>query len=359
MKKVLLTINNNKLSGIETFTLLLASRIDKRKFKVIVGMPTKGPLCKIFEENKIDYFIFNNKVNGKYSLSGIIYLFKNIIKNKYDIIHAQAGVAPCLIGKLLGTKLVIEHKHGLDFTSEEIDNMNFIKLNYERLKKYLADKTLTGCNADKEILIKRFNFNYDNVEVIYNGIESNNQGKTERNNKKFTIGTIGRLTYQKGQEYFIEAARTLLSIGYDFEFHIYGEGEKLSEFSSLISKYKIENNVFLKGYTHSISETIRSFDLFVMPSRYEGIPYVILEAMNDHVPVISANVGGISEVIENNVTGILVKKENPAELADKILQLYKSDSIRVQLEINAKRNIDQKYRIENTIESVEKIYDIV
>ena len=279
MKKVLLTINNNRLSGIEKFTLLLAKYLDKNKYNVEIGIPTYGPVCGLLDQNNIDYFIFNNKINGKHTLSGIVYLFTHINKNKYDIIHAQAGIAPCLIGKILGTKLIFEHKHGLDFTSEQIDNMNIVKLSYERLKKYLVNKTFTGCKADKSILLKRFKYKSENVDVIYNGIETDKLNTVIKKNDKFTVGTIGRLTFQKGQEYLIEAAKILTSKGFDFEFHIFGEGEKLEEYRYLIKEYNLCNNVFLKGYTHNISETMNTFDIFVLPSRYEGIPFVILEAM--------------------------------------------------------------------------------
>lgn len=62
MKKLLLTVNNNRLSGIEKFTLLLAERLDKEKYKVEIGIPTYGSYCKLLEEKNIDYFIFNNKI---------------------------------------------------------------------------------------------------------------------------------------------------------------------------------------------------------------------------------------------------------------------------------------------------------
>ena len=127
MKKVLLTVNNNRLSGIEKYTLLLAQYLDKDKYKVEIGIPTFGSFCNILEEKNIDYFIFDNKVNGRYTLSGIRFLFKKIFKEKYDIIHAQAGIAPCVIGKLIGTKLLVEHKHGLDFTAEQITRIERIR----------------------------------------------------------------------------------------------------------------------------------------------------------------------------------------------------------------------------------------
>ena len=356
MKKVLLTINNSRLSGIEMFTLLLSKYIDKSKYNVIVGIPTYGPFCKTLEENEINYFIFNNKINEKHSLSGILFLLKNILKNKYDIIHAQAGIVPCLIGKLTGTELVIEHKHGLDFTSEQIENMNIIKMNYEKLKKYFVNFTFTGCEADKRTLIKKFNYSENKVKVIYNGLEENVAGIVFKKNKKFTIGTIGRLTYQKAQEYFIQMAGILTGEGYDFEYHIYGEGELYNFYFDLIGKNNLSGKVILKGYTSNVSQSLKTFDVFVLPSRYEGIPYVLLEAMKEGVPIITTNVGGINEVIVNMKNGILVKKENAVELTENIKTLFDSKDLREKLIKNALKDFKEKYTIEKTIKEIESVY---
>lgn len=356
MKKVLLTVNNNRLSGIEKFTLLLAEYLDKEKYEVEIGVPTYGPYCELLKEKQIKYFVFDNGINEKYTFRGIKFLFKHISKKKYDIIHAQAGIAPCLIGKIIGTRLLIEHKHGLDFTAEQIDNLSFIRLSYERMKKFLVDRTFTGCEADKSTLISRFNYNSDKVNVIYNGLENTLPLTKIAENKRFIIGTIGRLTFQKGQEYFIEMAEDLLRLGYDFEFHIYGDGEKYKEYKELIEKYKIGERVFLKGYTVNIPETMRSFDLFILPSRYEGIPYVILEAMKSSIPIISTDVGGISEVIKDNVNGLLIKKESVSELTESSILLYKSKELREKFTANAKKDFDEKYTIVKTINSIETIY---
>ena len=338
------------------FTFLLAKYIDKSKYGVTVAIPTPGQLGDLLEKNDIEYFVFNNKKNEGYNVNGIIDLFFNIKKNKYDIIHAQAGVAPCLIGKIVGTKLILEHRHGLDFTIEQINKMNLYRLTYEKLKKYLVDLTLTGCKSDKDILVKRFKFLPERVEVVYNGLESNKNISIKKTDGNFIIGTIGRLTYQKNQEYFIEMAKKLCCYKNNFEFHIYGEGEKHNDYSNLIEKYNLREKVFLKGYTTEVSKVMRTFNLFVLTSRYEGIPYVILEAMKAGVPVISTDVGGINEIIINMENGILVQKENATELIEKVKLLYHSKEIRDRLSKKAEKDFEENYTIKKTVSAVEEIY---
>jgi glycosyltransferase involved in cell wall biosynthesis len=356
MKKVLLTVNNNRLSGIEKYTLLLAQYLDKDKYKVEIGIPTFGSFCNILEEKNIDYFIFDNKVNGRYTLSGIRFLFKKIFKEKYDIIHAQAGIAPCVIGKLIGTKLLVEHKHGLDFTTEQINKLNTFRRYYEKSKKYFVNQTITVCEADKMTLIEKFGYKDRKVKAIYNGIENLPYSTLPKDNKKIIIGTIGRLTYQKGQEYFIEMAKILKDKGFDFEYHIYGDGEKMNEYKLQIEYLNLHDSVFLKGYSKNVPGVLNTFHIFVLPSRYEGIPYVILEAMKESVPIICTDVGGISEVIVSNHNGILVKKEDASELAEKVLELNDSKELIKRITDNAKKDFEEKYTIDKTLNAIENIY---
>ena len=357
-RKVLLTVNNNRLSGIEKFTLLLARYIDKDKFKVTVGVPTSGPLCDLFNMSGIDYFIFENGKNEKHTVNGGLNIYKNIRMNKYDIVHAQAGITPCIAAKAAGVRFVIEHKHGLDFTDEEIKGMNFLKLQYEKTKKYFTDYTLTGCEKDRKVLIDKFGYDEKKVITVYNGLEAEETEFKKERGDKIIIGTIGRLTYQKGQEYFIEMAKILSEERKDCEFHIYGEGENYMMYRNLIVKYNLEDRVFLKGYTNNISETMKTFDVFVLSSRYEGIPYVILEAMRNSIPIVTTDAGGISEVIENMRNGIIVEKENPSELARSVNLLLNDGNLIKKLTQNSKNDFESGFRIEESIKRIESVYNL-
>ncbi len=357
-KKVLITLNNYRLHGIEYYSLLLAKHIDKNNYNITIAVPGRGQFCEILDNENINYIVFNRGSNKAYSIKGIINLYKYFRKNRFDIIHAQAGIVPCILGKLFRIKLIIEHKHGLDFTEEQIDEMRFHNKFYEKLKKYFVDYTITDCNHDKEILVNKFRYDFKKVIVIYNCIEKlksdNNENK--KINNKFTIGTIGRLTYQKGQEYFIEMANVLINEGFNYQFFIYGEGEKFYKYSELIKKYNIEDHVFLKGYTNNVYKALSEMDIFVLTSRYEGIPYVLLFAMNASVPIICTDVGGINEIIKHQENGILVEKENVDELVNQIKRLVNDKDLMISLKRNAKKNLEENYLIDKTTKSLERLY---
>ncbi len=357
-KKVLLTINNNRLSGIERYTFLVAKYLNKSKYTVEVAIPSRGPLCDLFDEEKITYHIFNKPGVNPHSIRGVYNLFKIINKGKYDIIHAQAGIAPCIIGKFLSAKLVIEHKHGLDFTKREIDSMGYFKLAYQKLKKYFVDIELTGCREDKNTIVKRFGYDAEKTFVVYNGDEDIGI-KNSLESGKMVIGTIGRLTYQKAQEYFIEAAKLILENGFSVDFRIYGGGENYDFYKKLIKDYGLDGKVKLMGYFTDINSAFDEIDVFVLTSRYEGIPFVLIEAMCKGIPIISSDVGGIKEIIKNGENGILYNDGDMDYLIKSITDLIENKDKRVSLGLKARECYMENYTHLKMVEQVERIYSSV
>lgn len=356
MKKVILTINNNQFAGIERFCLLLGKYIDKSKFDLIIVMPSYGEVSEIFKKNNIKFFCLNKKnVIKKNTFYGIFQLVKLLIKEKPDILHAQAGILPCILGKIVGIKKIIEHKHGLDFTQEQLLNFGFFRLTYEKMKKYFTDYTVTVCSKDKEVLLKKFNYRSDKTIVVYNGIES--EDCVKKMSDKLVIGNIGRLTYQKAQDRFIQLAGILLEKYTNTYFYIYGKGENEEEYKKLISKLNIADNVFIKGFSSNIKEIFSTLDLFILTSRYEGIPYILLEAMNYGIPVISTDVGGINEIITNNENGFIVPNGSLDKLRETAEILIENPDKRNEFRTKAKETLDKNFSIENCVNNVVSIYN--
>lgn len=364
MKKVLISVNNSRVSGIERFVLLLAKYTNKDNFDLLIAVPSYGQLCIYLEELGIKYYIFNKTNTKPYNLKGIFNIFKLFLKNRFDIVHAQAGIVPCILGKFFNVKLILEHKHGLDFTDEQIINMRYFKLIYEKTKKYFVDYTLTGCEKDRKTLINIFKYKSDKVITLYNSedvdfFKMKNLKTDLISPKTIVIGTIGRLTYQKGQEYFIDMAKLLIDDfkNVNFRFEIYGRGENYEMLKNLILKYNLGNKVFLLNYSENIAKVMNNFDIFVLSSRYEGIPYVLLEAMSAKLPIVSTDVGGISELIQNNINGILVEKENAKLLKEAVKKLILNEELRENLSSKAYRDFKEIWTIDKTIQNIENIYN--
>jgi len=171
------------------------------------------------------------------------------------------------------------------------------------------------------------------------------------------IGSIGNLYKTKGYEYFVQAADILVNRHHiQATFMVMGEGEERKKLENLIAKFNLKNNFILAGQIDEAARLLPALDLYVCSSVKEGLPYSILEAMQAGLPIISTDVGGIPEMIENNKTGLLVKPADAADLAEKIKTLLNNKSLASQFVADAKEKATREFGLEKMVEATKKVY---
>jgi glycosyltransferase involved in cell wall biosynthesis len=134
-------------------------------------------------------------------------------------------------------------------------------------------------------------------------------------NKKTVIGTIAELHPNKGLPYLINAFTSVVMQYPQTALIIIGDGQDQPALHLLIKEKKLEQSVFLAGYMDHAAEYLKAFNIFVLPSLKEGLPYAILEAGCASLPVVATTVGGIPEIIEDMRSGVLVQPKNIRELS--------------------------------------------
>ena len=143
----------------------------------------------------------------------------------------------------------------------------------------------------------------------------------------FTIGAIGRLSPEKGFDALLEVVSTLSAQGADIRLVILGEGGGRSSLEKTVRKLGIENRVLMPGYVQDAKQYLSLFSLFAMPSLTEGLPMVLLEAMQAGVPIIATRVGGIPDVLQEGRCGLLIKPDCPEELERGITNVMQNPEI--------------------------------
>ena len=163
----------------------------------------------------------------------------------------------------------------------------------------------------------------------------------EKNPDKI-ITSAGRLTKQKGFDILIKAFAKVHEIYPEYKLVIYGEGEERKNLESIIESLGLINSVFLPGVSKNYLNKVAKSDIFVMSSRFEGMPNALLEAMAIGMPCISTDcVAGPSELIRDYQNGILVKVDNIDEISEKIIQLINNPKLKNKISINAKQVINE------------------
>lgn len=139
----------------------------------------------------------------------------------------------------------------------------------------------------------------------------------------FTIGAIGRLSPEKAFEALLEVVASLAALGTVVRLVILGEGGLRSSHEAAIKRLGIEKNVLMPGYVSDAKRYLSFFNLFAMPSLTEGLPMVLLEAMQAGVPIIATRVGGIPDVLQEGKCGLLINPGCPEELERGITDVIK------------------------------------
>jgi glycogen synthase len=253
------------------------------------------------------------KFSGSYGLS----LFSEVANyalvaaqlartEEFDIIHAHdwltypAGVAA---KKITGKKLVI-HVHATEFDRSG-ENVNQVVYDIERYGMENADKIITVSNLTRQIVINRYGIPENKVTTVHNGVLTNDcEQKTyvKKVNEKI-VTFLGRITFQKGPEYFVEAAYKVLQKTKDVKFVMAGSGDLLYRMIRRAAKLKIADKFhftnFLKG--DDVEHMFSISDVYVMPSVSEPFGISPLEAMRSSVPVIISKQSGVAEVLHHAI----------------------------------------------------------
>lgn len=170
------------------------------------------------------------------------------------------------------------------------------------------------------------------------------------------IGTAGRLEPIKRLDLFLLAAAQIAQAAGGARFVIVGEGSEETRLRELARAQGLGERALFLGHRDDIYDVLRALDLFVISSDHEGLPMVLLEAMNLGVPVVSRAVGGICEVIENHVSGVLVDSVEPAALARACLDLLADEGARRRLAAAGPQRVAERFSAEKTAAQVADLY---
>ena len=197
--------------------------------------------------------------------------------------------------------------------------------------------------------IPRLNFN--GVSALQKDFESNAFFENA-----FIVGGIGRLSKEKGFNYLIEAMSPLLN-QYDYRLVIIGEGNQKSQLERLINQKGLINRVHLYGYRQNAFKYLPLFDVFVLPSLTEGLPIILLEAMQAETPIVATRVGGVPRVLGNGQNGMLVEPGNPVALTKAILNLRNNQDVTREKARKAKEVALAKYSSARMAGDYLKVYE--
>jgi glycogen(starch) synthase len=278
----------------------------------------------------------------------------------FDIIHAHdwmtfpAGVA---LATHTGKPLVVQvHSTEFDRSGEHVNQYVY---DIERWGMHAANKVITVSNYTRNIVVNRYGVPPEKVEVVYNGIDFSDSGAgaappPESTRQDKVVLFLGRITMQKGPEYFLHAAKRVLEKENNVRFIMAGDGDKLHGIIDLAAWLGIGHKVFFTRFLRGadVHRVYQMADLYVMPSVSEPFGIAPLEALQHNVPVLISKTSGIAETFRN---ALKVDFWDIDEMANKIVAVLRRPPLQEMLRVNGRREA-LRFRWEDSAARVNEIY---
>lgn len=266
-------------------------------------VPEKAELVETTTEGTID-FSGRYDQNLMHEIHNYAYVAEVIARdNEFDVIHAHDWLAfrAGMAAKRVSGKPLVIHVHATDFDRSG-GSVNPDVYAIEKAGMDAADKIITVSNLTRNIVIEKYFINPEKVTTVYNAVEPvtpEEKIRLKKGVKDKIVTFLGRITLQKGPEYFIEAAALVLKRMKDVRFVMAGSGDRLNAMIRRVAELKISDRFHFTGFLHGddVADMFKMSDVFVMPSVSEPFGIVPLEAMQSNVPVIISHQSGVSEIL--------------------------------------------------------------
>lgn len=194
----------------------------------------------------------------------------------------------------------------------------------------------------------------DRVIVIPNGVPDTRRPRVSHAGCR--IGMVGRLSVEKGADVLLRALALLPRERYpDLKLVVVGDGPQRGELEQLIRALDLADRIEMLGTRHDVPDLLATMDIFALPSRREGLPLALLEAMAAGLPVVASAVGGVPEAITSAELGLLVPPEDPAALSQAIARLADDAETRAALGRSARRRFEGNYELSKMIDRYEAL----
>ena len=377
--KLLIIITKGEIGGAQLFVRGLAQALKDKGHEITVGFGAGDWLYRELAQDNIPLVRFASLKRTHNPLSNLLFFFelkKYLVQNRFDAVHINSSNAlvGALAAKFSKTKpRTVFTFHGLSLLDENYLKHRALKFFYRRFFKFFLRY------VDRSVFVSRANLEYarknkivKNGISIPNGLDQNTfnflspddarekllsklpQSAIRNLKSAILIGSVGRLDYAKNYEFLIGVFPEILKSRSDAVAVIIGEGPEREKYGRLIARPGLRHKFFLAGEIENAARLIRAFDLFVLPSRYEGLSMTLIEALFAGVPILASRVGGNAEALGGSAPQ-LYELDNEKEFLRKTNDIITNEALREELSRQNRRQAEN-FTLDLAAAAYEKIY---
>jgi len=311
---------------------------EKLKLKLI---PYPNTIFEVYNRSLFDFYVMTSVISER----------KNL-----DIIHTNLSSTTILLSKIF--KNIVFTSHSAYWWRSESTH----KLQIRAVKKAKAVIAISRFIEEKMKMYKK-----DNVFYVPNGVDIN-LFKPRKHEPKKILLTVCGISRQKGLIYLVKALKNVHKVHKDFKWIHIGplpnpDNENYTYYLQLvkmIERYHLRENIVFLGRV-SLEELIRNYqlaDIFILPSLWEGMPLVVLEAMSCGLPIISTKISGVEDLITAK-EGILVESKNSKQLSNAIIKLLDNEKLAQLMGKNSRRRVVKNFSWGIIANKIKKVYEII
>jgi glycosyltransferase involved in cell wall biosynthesis len=316
-------------------------------------------------------------LSGKYDFKSIFTIAKIIEQNRIDLVHTHcrnadfAGLVACGWNPKI-KKIVTLHGWLGNETGLMNDKFELNPFIHTTLIHIFADQVIAISFAVKEHAITKYKIPAEKISVVYNGTDESLYQLNQKKNFRISlreelkipqtavvISHVANLYPSKRHDLFLEAAQKILNEKNNDEiyFLVVGDGPQRDELLRLAEELCITDRIVFLGHRNDVPRLLLGSDLAVVCSRWEGFGRGVVEAFAAEIPVVAINVGAISELMNNELSPLLIPEPNSCLLASKIISILSDEDIRKKYGKAGRRNFEKNYTNQKFSDSTISIID--
>ncbi len=367
--RVLEMIDKPSLGGGQSVLLALARHLDRDRFDISVCAGSGGPLEEEVGKLGLVY------LPARFGKSPRAILCRDLVRlitsGRFDVVHTHGGIAGLFgrrAARKAGTPVVVHTLHGIHYLHYRNPALRRLYVALERAMSRTTSAVVCVSEADLAAAGQHRLASPDRLRLIRNGVAlAGPEADAERIRRIAelrlhlkphapVVGTVARLHRQKGVEYFVRAAAAVLKKRPEATFVVVGGGPLEDRIKAKVARLGLAGRMILTGERSDALDWLSLFDVFVLPSLWEGLPLVLIEAAILGRPIVATDIDGTREIIRDGETGLLVPPADPAALAGAILRLLDDPGLARRLGESGRRDIPPAFTLERMVAETERLY---
>lgn len=366
--KIFYFIDSLHLGGSENQLVQMALRLDRARFKVTVGcLHAEGPLVEPLQKAGIEVVEFDPKggVGSPSSLWPMLRLSSFLRRKRFDVVHTFD-----LYSNLMGLPAAWLARVPLRISSRrDLGSWWWYTPSRRRVLRLILARShvmVTNSEAARKYVVRENQYPLKNIRVVRNGIDIEHFASigAERmqvlpglsEGDKIVTMVANMNSERKGHAELVGAAGVVCTQVPEAKFVLVGDGRERAGLEQQVQETGLQGKVIFLGRRTDVPEILKCSDLCVLPSWAEGLPNVVMESVAVGKPVVATHVGGIPEIIEDGVSGLLVPPRDPAALAAAIIRLLEDPNLARGMARVALGTLRERFSFSRVIQELEDLY---